>query len=237
MRIILAIDIIDGKCVRLTKGEFSTKKIYNNDPLEVARQIEDSGLKYLHLVDLDGAKNKKSENLKTLQNITSKTGLKVDFGGGIRTDDDIKNVFDSGAAQVTAGSIAVSDRKLVVEWIKKYGPEKIILGADFKNRKIATAGWLEGSDQDVINFIEEYRKKGLKYTICTDIDKDGMLEGPSVSLYKEIISSLDISLIASGGISSLKDCKNLIEAGCEGAIVGKAFYEGRVTLKELRELC
>jgi len=237
MRIILAIDIIDGKCVRLTKGEFSTKKIYNNDPLEVARQIEDSGLKYLHLVDLDGAKNKKSENLKTLQNITSKTGLKVDFGGGIRTDDDIKNVFDSGAAQVTAGSIAVSDRKLVVEWIKKYGPEKIILGADFKNRKIATAGWLEGSDQDVINFIEEYRKKGLKYTICTDIDKDGMLQGPSIALYKEILSSVDVSLNASGGISSLKDCKDLIEAGCEGAIVGKAFYEGRVTLKELRELC
>jgi len=237
MRIIIAIDIIDGKCVRLTKGEFSTKKIYNNDPLEVARQIEDSGLEYLHLVDLDGAKNKKSENLKTLEKITSKTGLKVDFGGGIRTDDDIKKVFDSGAAQVTAGSIAVSDRKLVTEWIKKYGPEKIILGADFKNRKIATAGWLEGSDQDVISFIEEYRKKGLIYTVCTDIDKDGMLQGPSIALYKEILSSVDVSLIASGGISSLKDCKDLIEAGCEGAIVGKAFYEGRVTLKELRELC
>jgi len=237
MRIIIAIDIIDGKCVRLTKGEFSTKKIYNNDPLEVARQIEDSGLEYLHLVDLDGAKNKKSENLKTLEKITSKTGLKVDFGGGIRTDDDIKKVFDSGAAQVTAGSIAVSDRKLVTEWVKKYGPEKIILGADFKNRKIATAGWLEGSDQDVISFIEEYRKKGLIYTVCTDIDKDGMLQGPSIALYKEILSSVDVSLIASGGISSLKDCKDLIEAGCEGAIVGKAFYEGRVTLKELRELC
>ncbi len=237
MRIIIAIDIIDGKCVRLTKGEFSTKKVYNSDPLEVARQIEDSGLEYLHLVDLDGAKNKKSENLKTLQKITSKTGLIVDFGGGIRTDDDIKKVFDSGAAQVTAGSIAVSDRKLVTEWIKKYGPEKIILGADFKNRKIATAGWLEGSDQDVISFIEEYRKQGLIYTICTDIDKDGMLEGPSISLYKEILSSVDVSLIASGGISSLKDCEDLIQAGCEGAIVGKAFYEGRVTLKELRELC
>ena len=237
MRIIIAIDIIDGKCVRLTKGEFSTKKIYNNDPLEVARQIEDSGLKYLHLVDLDGAKNKKSENLKTLEKITSKTGLRVDFGGGIRTDDDVKNVFDSGAAQITAGSIAVSDRKLVTEWIKKYGPEKIILGADFKNRKISTAGWLEGSDNDVISFIEEYRKEGLLYTICTDIDKDGMLQGPSIALYKEILSSVDVSLIASGGISSLKDCKDLIEAGCEGAIVGKAFYEGRVTLKELRELC
>lgn len=237
MRIIIAIDIIDGKCVRLTKGEFSTKKIYNNDPLEVAMQIEDNGLNYLHLVDLDGAKNKKSENLKTLEKITSKTGLKVDFGGGIRTDDDLKKVFDSGAAQVTAGSIAVSDRKLVTEWIVKYGPEKIILGADFKNRKISTAGWLEGSDQDVISFIEEYKKKGLIYTVCTDIDKDGMLQGPSIALYKEILNSVDVSLIASGGISSLKDCEDLIQAGCEGAIVGKAFYEGRVTLKELRELC
>ncbi len=237
MRIIIAIDIIDGKCVRLTKGEFSTKKIYNNDPLEVAREIEASGLSYLHLVDLDGAKNKKSENLKILKKITSLTNLKVDFGGGIRTDEDIKNVFESGAAQVTAGSIAASDRKLVLCWIEKYGPEKVILGADFINRKIATSGWLEGSDQDVITFIKGYRESGLKYTICTDIDKDGMLQGPSTELYKEILKATDVSLIASGGITTLKDCEDLIETGCEGAIIGKAFYEGRITLKELMELC
>jgi phosphoribosylformimino-5-aminoimidazole carboxamide ribotide isomerase len=237
MRIIIAIDIIDGKCVRLTKGDFGSKKIYNDDPLEVARQIEAGGLEYLHLVDLDGAKNKKSENLKVLEKIVSGTKLKVDFGGGIRTDEDIKNVFEAGASQITAGSIAIKNMELVKGWINKFGPDKIILGADFRNRKIATAGWLEGSDQDVIIFIEGYIKAGLRYTICTDIEKDGMLQGPATEIYKEIMGKTGISLIASGGISNLNDCKQLSEAGCEGAIIGKAYYEGKVTLKELRELC
>lgn len=237
MRIIIAIDIIDGKCVRLTKGEFGSKKIYYNDPLEVALQIEASGLGYLHFVDLDGARNKKSENLKILEKITSKTSLKVDFGGGIRTDEDVINAFESGASQITAGSIAASDSKLVLSWLEKFGPEKIILGADCKNRKISTSGWKEGTDQDVIDFIGDYINKGLRYTICTDIDKDGMLQGPSIALYKDILNATDVKLIASGGITTLKDCEDLKSAGCEGVIIGKAFYEGRITLKELRELC
>jgi phosphoribosylformimino-5-aminoimidazole carboxamide ribotide isomerase len=237
MRIIIAIDIIGGKCVRLTRGDFSTKKVYNEDPLEIARRIEDNGLKYLHLVDLDGAKNKKIENLKILEKISDKTKLKIDFGGGLRTYEDIITVFNAGARQATTGSVAVSDPHLFLEWLAKLGQEKLILGADCLNRKVSASGWLENSDLDVVKFISDYKSRGVKYTICTDIRKDGMLKGPSTELYKEILGSVKINLIASGGIASIKDIEDLREAGCDGAIVGKAYYEGRITLKELAEIC
>jgi phosphoribosylformimino-5-aminoimidazole carboxamide ribotide isomerase len=237
MRIIVALDIIEGKCVRLTKGDFNTKKVYNEDPVEVARQIEDNGISYLHLVDLDGAKNKKIENLKVLEKISAKTNLKIDFGGGLRSFEDLLTVFNAGARQVTAGSIAVTDPHLFMEWLAKLGQEKLILGADCINRKVSTNGWLENSDNDIISFISDYRSKGVKYTICTDIKKDGMLQGPSLTLYKEILKSVKIKLIASGGISSLKDIVDLREAGCEGAIIGKAVYEKKITLKDLGNQC
>jgi len=237
MRIIVAMDIIGGKCVRLTRGDFSTKKIYNENPVEVARQIEDSGLNYLHLVDLDGAKNKKMENIKILEKIAGKTNLKIDFGGGLRLYDDLITVFNAGARQVTAGSIAVTDPRLFMEWLAKLGQEKLILGADCINRKISTGGWLENSDKDIISFISEYKSQGVKYTICTDIKKDGMLQGPSTTLYKEILGKIKINLIASGGITSLKDLEDLRKAGCYGAIIGKAIYEGKLTLNELGKEC
>ena len=237
MRIIVAIDIIGGKCVRLTRGDFSTKKIYNKDPLEVARQIEDNGLSYIHLVDLDGAKNKKIENIKVLEKIAGKTNLKIDFGGGLRLYEDLISVFNAGARQVTAGSIAVTDPHLFLEWLTKLGQEKLILGADCINRKVSTSGWAETSDKDIISFISDYRSKGVKYTICTDIKKDGMLQGPSTALYKEILGKVKINLIASGGITSIKDIDDLRESGCDGAIIGKAVYEGKITLKELGKQC
>lgn len=237
MRIIVALDIIGGKCVRLTRGDFSTKKVYNEDPLEVAKMVEDNGIKYLHLVDLDGAKNKKIENLVMLQKIAGKTNLKIDFGGGLRSYDDIITVLNAGARQVTLGSIAANDPDLFVDWLKKLGQEKLILGADCIDRKVSTAGWLENSDIDIINFIKDYRSKGVKYTVCTDIKKDGMLQGPSTDLYKEILEKVKINLIASGGISSIADIQKLSEAGCEGAIIGKAVYERKITLKELGRLC
>jgi phosphoribosylformimino-5-aminoimidazole carboxamide ribotide isomerase len=237
MRIIVAIDIIDGKCVRLTRGDFSTKKVYNTDPLEVAKKIEGNGINCLHLVDLDGAKNKKIENLKVLEKIAAKTSLKIDFGGGLRSYDDIITVLNAGARQITAGSIAVTDPHLFLDWLAKLGQEKLILGADCIDRKVSTGGWLENSDKDIIKFISDYKSKGVKYTICTDIKKDGMLQGPSTSLYKEILGSVKISLIASGGITSVKDIENVRDAGCEGAIIGKAVYEGKLTLKELGAQC
>ena len=237
MRIIIAIDIIDGKCVRLTRGDYGTKKIYNEDPLEVAKMIEDSGLKYLHLVDLDGAKNKKIINSTVLEKISSKTGLTIDFGGGLRSDEDLKIAFSSGASQVTGGSIALSSPSIFLDWIKKYGNEKIILGADCKDRKIATEGWTEKSEEDIIPFISGYCSKGLLYTICTDVDKDGMLKGPATELYREILGNTKINLIASGGISSISDIEDVKEAGCEGVIIGKAIYEGKIKLKELRDIC
>jgi phosphoribosylformimino-5-aminoimidazole carboxamide ribotide isomerase len=237
MRIIIALDIIGGKCVRLTRGDYSTKKIYNDDPLDIALQLEDHGISYLHLVDLDGAKNKKIENLKVLEKIAWKTKLKIDFGGGLRTYDDLITVFNAGARQVTAGSIAVSDPLLFLEWLAKLGQEKIILGADCIERRIATSGWLENSDKEVIDFISEYKSRGVKYTICTDIKKDGMLQGPSTQLYKDILKKVKINLIASGGISSVQDIEDVREAGCEGVIVGKAVYEGKITLSELKQLC
>lgn len=237
MRIIVALDIIGGKCVRLTRGDFDTKKVYNEDPLEVARQVEDNGLRFLHLVDLDGAKNKKIGNLKILEKIAAGTNLKIDFGGGIRTDEDIRIVFDAGAVQVTAGSIAVSEPDLFMKWLSEYGSDKLILGADYKNRMISAGGWLENSDKDLISFLSDYKNRGVRYTICTDIERDGMLKGPATDLYREILEKIQINLIASGGISSLKDIEEMRAAGCEGVIVGKAFYEGKITLKELGRQC
>jgi phosphoribosylformimino-5-aminoimidazole carboxamide ribotide isomerase len=237
MRIIVALDIIEGKCVRLKQGDFNSKKVYNEDPLAVARQIEDNGLKFIHLVDLDGAKNKKIENIKVLEKIAGKTKLKIDFGGGLRSYEDLMTVFNAGARQVTAGSIAVTNPVLFLEWLTKLGQEKIILGADCIDRKVSSGGWLENSDKDIITFISDYKSRGVKYTICTDIKKDGMLKGPSTSLYKEILSHVKINLIASGGVSSVKDIEDLREAGCEGVIIGKAVYEGKLTLKKLGEQC
>lgn len=236
MRIIPAIDIIDGKCVRLSQGDYDTKKIYNENPLEVAKEFEDYGIEYLHLVDLDGAKSKEIINYKTLELIASKTNLKVDFGGGIKADQDIRIAFECGANQITGGSIAVQNPTLFQEWISQYGSNKIILGADAKDRKIATHGWLETSELDVIDFIQEYKTKGIEYVICTDIAKDGMLQGTSNELYAEILAASDVKLIASGGVSSIDDLIKVKELGCEGAILGKAIYEGRIDLKDLRLL-
>jgi phosphoribosylformimino-5-aminoimidazole carboxamide ribotide isomerase len=237
MRIIVALDIIGGKCVRLTRGDFSTKKIYNEDPLEVALRIESNGIKHLHLVDLDGAKNKKVENIKVLEKIAWKTKLKIDFGGGLRSYEDVITVFNAGARQVTAGSVAVTDPQLFMEWLAKLGQEKLILGADCIDRKVSSAGWLENSDKEIIPFISDYKSKGVKYTICTDIKKDGTLKGPSTTLYKEILDAVKINLIASGGISSFKDIEDVRQAGCEGVIIGKAVYEGKIGLNELGKLC
>lgn len=237
MRIIPAIDIIDGKCVRLTQGDYSTKKIYNEDPLEVAKEFEANGIQFLHLVDLDGAKNRRIVNYKTLESISNATSLKIDFGGGLASEEDLKIAFDSGAKQVTGGSIAVKEPEKFKSWIKTYGGNKIILGADCLNRKIASSGWLEKSELDVLNFIQSYQINGIETVICTDISKDGMLKGPSIELYKEIVSTTGINLIASGGVSSLKDLIELRELGCEGAILGKAIYEGNIQLKDLSKLC
>ncbi|SCY23125.1 1-(5-phosphoribosyl)-5-[(5-phosphoribosylamino)methylideneamino] imidazole-4-carboxamide isomerase [Nonlabens sp. Hel1_33_55] len=250
MRIIPAIDIIDGKCVRLSQGDYNQKTVYNEDPLEVAKEFEANGIQYLHLVDLDGAKSAHVVNWKVLERIASQTSLKVDFGGGVKTDEDIKMVFESGAKQVTGGSIAVKDSDTFEGWIEKYGSDNIILGADAKDGMIATHGWLESSELEVVQFIKQWNKKGIQYVICTDIAKDGMLQGPSYNLYRRILSieagkaadqiipsavDNDIKLIASGGVASVKDLHSLREIGCEGAIVGKAFYEGRISFKELRE--
>lgn len=237
MRIIPAIDIIDGKCVRLSKGDYSTKKVYSESPLEVAKEFEANGITYLHLVDLDGAKSKQIINSKTLELIAAKTNLIIDFGGGIKSDEDVKIAFDCGATQITGGSIAANNPEIFMRWLIKYGNDKIILGADCKNRKIATNGWLETSEEDVVDFITAYKEKGIANVICTDIAKDGMLKGPSIELYTEIINKTNINLIASGGVSSFKDLEELVNIGCEGAIVGKAIYEGRITLKELQKLC
>lgn len=234
MRIIPAIDVIDGKCVRLSQGDYATKKIYNENPLEVAKEFEDYGIEFLHLVDLDGAESKQIINYKTLELITSKTNLKVDFGGGIKSDDDIRIAFECGANQITGGSIAVQNPHLFEEWITKYGCEKVILGADCKDRKIATHGWLQTSELDVVDFIQEYKTKGIEYVICTDIAKDGMLQGTSNELYSEIIAKTGVKLIASGGVSSIDDLIQIKELGCEGAILGKAIYEGRIILKDLK---
>ena len=234
MRIIPAIDIIDGKCVRLSKGDYNTKKIYNENPLEVAKQFEAHGIQYLHLVDLDGAKSNQIVNHKILEQIASKSNLKIDFGGGLKSDADLQIAFESGANQLTGGSIAVKNPNLFQEWIAKYGSEKIILGADANDEKIAISGWLEASEEDVIPFIKKYQTKGIQYVICTDIAKDGMLEGPSFDLYQKILEQVpNIKLIASGGIATYDELPKLAEIGCEGTIIGKAIYENRISLKQL----
>ena len=240
MRIIPAIDILEGKCVRLTRGDYNTKKVYNENPLEVAKQFEASGIEYLHLVDLDGAKEKHIVNYKILEQIASKTSLRIDFGGGLKTNEDLYIAFNSGAKQITGGSIAIKDPKTFAGWIHKYGSQKIILGADSKDGKIAISGWKEQSNEDIIPFIKGYQKQRIQYVVCTDISKDGMLEGPSIDLYEQIIqecsSSSDgqsIKLIASGGVSSLEDLNMLKNLGCEGVIIGKALYEGHIHLRDL----
>ncbi|MDG1053229.1 MAG: 1-(5-phosphoribosyl)-5-[(5-phosphoribosylamino)methylideneamino]imidazole-4-carboxamide isomerase [Flavobacteriaceae bacterium] len=235
MRIIPAIDVIDGKCVRLSKGDYSTQKTYNQHPLEVAKAYEAHGIEHLHLVDLDGAKSKHIVNHKVLETIATKTNLKIDFGGGLKTDEDLKIAFESGAQQVTGGSIAVKQPEVFGRWISTYGAEKIILGADVKGEYIATDGWLETSDQSLFDFLAHYQAKGIQYTICTDISKDGMLQGPSFDLYQKILSETQVKLIASGGISQFDELPRLAEMGCEGTIIGKAIYENRILLKELEQ--
>ncbi|EDO26292.1 predicted protein [Nematostella vectensis] len=226
MRIIPAIDIIDGKCVRLSKGDYDTKKIYNENPLEVAKSFEAHGIQYLHLVDLDGAKSSKIINHKILEQIATKTSLKIDFGGGLKSNDDLRIAFESGANQITGGSIAVKNPELFKNWITQYGTDKIILGADANNRKIAISGWLEESKEEVIPFIQNYQNEGISYVICTDIAKDGMLEGPSFELYQDILNQCpNVKLIASGGIATFDELPKLAELGCEGTIIGKAIYE------------
>lgn len=237
IEIIPAIDIIDGKCVRLSQGNYDQKKIYNEDPLEVAKMFEDAGLCRLHLVDLDGAKAKRIVNLKILERIATKTSLVIDFGGGVQSDVDIAKAFNAGASMVTGGSIAVRSKELFSRWIDKYGSDKIILGADCKDHKIAVSGWQEGTSLDIIPFIGEYVKKGIEYVVCTDISKDGMLQGPSIDLYKEILASFpDLYLIASGGVGCMQDIFDLAKAGVPAVILGKAIYENKVTLKELSRL-
>jgi phosphoribosylformimino-5-aminoimidazole carboxamide ribotide isomerase len=237
MNIIPAIDIIEGKCVRLTQGDYSRKTVYNEHPLEVARQFEDAGFTRLHLVDLDGAKAGAIKNWKVLEKIAGKTKMIIDFGGGIKTEKDINIVFESGAAMATVGSIAVKDEATFTSWLKSFGADKFLLGADVKDEKIAVAGWLETTDLWIYDFIEKYLAKGVKQIFCTDVSKDGKLEGPSVDLYKNVISKFpQLHFIASGGVSSIDDVDELQEIGCKGVIIGKAIYEGKVKLSELIKL-
>lgn len=235
MEIIPAIDIIDGKCVRLTQGDYSQKTIYNENPLEVAQEFESIGIKRLHLVDLDGAKQGKIINYKVLEKIASKTKLTIDFGGGIKTDDDMNTVFNYGADLATVGSIAVKNKDLFFAWIKKYGADKLFLGADVKSEKIAIGGWLETTTISIYDFIEENLRAGIKHIFCTDISKDGLLQGPANDLYKNLIQKFpNLNLTASGGVSNIKDLHNLKNNGCSGVIIGKAIYEGRITMDELK---
>lgn len=235
MRIIPAIDIIGGKCVRLSQGEYDSKKVYHENPLDVARMFEDNGIKYLHLVDLDGAKAKHVVNLKVLEDIVSKTRLIVDFGGGIKSDEDIKAVFENGATQVTVGSLAVSSPEKMEQWLSEYGSEKIILGADAKDGKIAISGWQTISTQSLTEFIGSYAAKGVEYVICTDISKDGMLQGSSVELYRQLRHDFPkLRFVASGGVTSISELSVLDELGMNGAIIGKAIYEGKISLTDLK---
>lgn len=234
MRLIPAIDIIEGKCVRLSKGDYGTKKIYNEDPLEVAKAFEAHGMEYLHLVDLDGARSQHIVNHAVLEDLACKTNLKIDFGGGLKTDADLHIAFESGAWQVTGGSIAVKDRDTFLGWLETYGPQKIILGADAREEKVAVSGWEEESDTELIPFIQYYLGQGIRHVICTDISKDGMLQGPSFALYQRILARAgDIDLMASGGISTYGELPKLAELGLGGCIIGKAIYEKRISLKQL----
>ena len=237
MEIIPAIDIIDGKCVRLTHGDFNQKKIYNEDPLEVAKEFEDAGIQRLHLVDLDGAKAGVVKNWKVLESIAGKTSLVIDFGGGVKTEKDVHIVLNSGAAFVTVGSIAVKDEPLFSSWLSGMGAEKFLLGADVKNEKITVSGWLEQTDIWIYDFIENYLAKGITQIFCTDVSKDGAMEGPSLGLYKDIVERFPkLHFIASGGVSNMDDVYALEEAGCSGVIIGKAIYEGKVSLQDLMKL-
>ena len=234
IEIIPAIDLIDGKCVRLSQGDYAQKIIYNENPLEVAKMFADAGIRRLHLVDLDGAKAHHIVNHKVLESITSSTNLIVDFGGGLKSDDDLRIAFECGASMVTGGSIAVKNPEVFEQWISKYGGDKIILGADVKDEKIAVGGWLETTELELLPFIKNYINKGIDKIICTDISKDGMLQGVALELYKKmLIAQPGIHLIASGGVSSIQDIEQLLEAGIPAVITGKAIYEGRITLKEL----
>ncbi len=234
MEIIPAIDLIDGKCVRLTQGDYAQKTIYNERPLEVAKQFEDAGLKRLHLVDLDGAKAGAVKNWKVLEELAGKTGLIIDFGGGIKKEEDLKIVFESGAALATIGSLAVKQEALFVQWINTYGADKFLLGADVKEEKIAISGWLETTDIPIREFIGNYLSKGVKQIFCTDVSKDGKLEGPATNLYASILAvHPGLQLIASGGVSNMKDLEELAAIGCSGVIVGKAIYENRISVPEL----
>jgi phosphoribosylformimino-5-aminoimidazole carboxamide ribotide isomerase len=237
MRIIPAIDIINGKCVRLTRGVYNTQKIYNENPLEIAKYFEDNGMQYLHLVDLDGAKSNQIINHKVLYQIANKTNLKIDFGGGLKQRKDLEIAFENGANQVTGGSIAAKNSIEFLDWLQQYGSEKIILGADCLNRKIATQGWLETSELDVLDYISGYVSKGISTVICTDISKDGMLQGTSNELYNNILENTKVNLIASGGVTTISDLALLKTIGCEGAIIGKALYERTIKIENLRELC
>ena len=239
IELIPAIDIIDGKCVRLTQGDYDSKKVYNEDPLEIAKMFEDCGLKRLHVVDLDGAREGKIINYKVLSRIATKTSMVIDFGGGLKCNKDLEIAFESGAQMITGGSIAVKSPELFHEWLKRYGNERIILGADAKDEKIAVSGWREATTKDLIPFIEEFHKCGVKKVICTDISRDGMLQGPSTELYKKIREALpEIYLVASGGVSSIEDIESLDKAGIPAVIFGKAIYEGRIKINDLKKyLC
>lgn len=236
MEIIPAIDIIDGKCVRLEKGDFAKKIIYNNDPLEVAKSFEEAGIKRLHIVDLDGAGGKALKNLETLENIAKDTSLIIDFGGGLKATEDIQSVFNAGASMVSVGSVTVKNPDLFSQWIMDFGPDKFLPGADVLDKKIKIHGWKEDTGIDVFDFIKEMISKGISYIFCTDISKDGMMQGPATALYKEILLRFpSLHLIASGGISCFEDLLILKKAGCNGAIVGKAVYEGKITLKQIKD--
>ncbi len=234
IELIPAIDIIEGKCVRLTQGDYDTKKIYNEDPLEVAKMFEDYGIRRLHVVDLDGARQGCIINYHTLERLATQTSLTIDFGGGLKQDSDLEIAFNSGAQMVTGGSIAVKNPEVFSSWISKFGSEKIILGADAKEKKIAISGWEETTNKDLIPFIQTYHQKGITKSICTDISRDGMLQGPAIDLYKEILEQIpQLYLIASGGVSSIQDIEKLAEAGIPAVIFGKAIYEGKIQLKDL----
>jgi len=234
IRIIPAIDIIDGKCVRLSQGDYDQKKVYSENVVEIARKFEEAGIEHIHVVDLDGAKSKHIVNIKALKEIASETGLEIDFGGGIKTDEDISTAFQNGAKQVTVGSIAVQRPDLFISWLQKYGAERIILGADMKDGFISGNGWKEGSTKALIPFLESYVKEGIQYVLCTDISKDGMLQGPSIQLYKDIMTHFPtLKLIASGGVSSMKDIEELDKAGIYAVVTGKAIYENKITLEEI----
>jgi len=236
LKIIPAIDIIDGKCVRLYQGDYSQKTIYNENPLEVAKEFEANGIQYLHLVDLDGAKSNGIVNWKVLYNISTQTKLKIDFGGGIKSDKDLEIAFENGASQLNIGSTAVKDKVLFLGWLQKYGSDKIILSADVKNEMIAVSGWQENSGIDVFKFLKDYTNEGIKYVVCTDVSKDGTLKGTAVELYNKILSQFpDIKLVASGGISSIKDVDELTQMPVYGVIIGKAIYENKIHLKDLQK--